>query len=146
MRMLYRILIQHWYERRMIRSLWETMLYIAKHSLVIHQLCTYVFIQFQWKSVFTRKTLIWGFVTALFIHILDWKKPKCTLRGDSIHKQWYSYEVKWNTVIKTEQLPGHGNTWRNHESILWSGRGPSEVLRALQFKLYSIWKRSNYRQ
>ena len=63
----------------------------------------------------------------------NWKQSRCPSVGECINKLWCIQTMKYYTVLKTNELPSTGKTWRTHICILLSGRRNLKSLHTIQF-------------
>ena len=60
------------------------------------------------------------FVSALFTVARTWKQPRCPSTDEWIMKMWYTYTIKYYSVIKKNKIMPFASTWMDLEIIILS--------------------------
>ena len=60
------------------------------------------------------------FTVALFTIARTWKQPKYALTEEWIKKMWYTYTMKYQSVIKKNKIMPFVATWMDSEIIILS--------------------------
>ena len=77
-------------------------------------------------SIYLEKIIIWKdtcppmFTVALFTIARTWKQPKYALTEEWINKMWYTYTMKYQSVIKKNKIMPFVATWMDSEIIILS--------------------------
>ena len=69
---------------------------------------------------------MWMFTTALFIIPQTWKQVVCPSVGEQVNKLCYIQTMKYDSVLKINELSSCEKTWRNVKCMLLSERSQSE--------------------
>ena len=72
------------------------------------------------------------FISAQFIAVKIWKRPKC-LSTDEWIKMWYMYTMEYYSVIKKNEILPFAATWMKLENIMLS-----EISQTEKEKYYMI--------
>ena len=60
------------------------------------------------------------FTAALFTVVKTWKQPKCPSTEEWIKKMWYTYTMKYYSVIKKNKIMPFAATWMELETLILS--------------------------
>ena len=60
------------------------------------------------------------FVSALFTVARTWKQPRCPSTDEWIMKMWYTYTIKYYSVIKKNKIMPFASTWMDLDIIILS--------------------------
>jgi hypothetical protein len=116
------ILIHCWWECKLVQPVWKTVWKLLK-KLEIE--LTYdpsilllgIYLK-KYKSGNNKDTCTPMFIVALFTISKLWKQPKCPATDEWIKKMWYTYTMKFYSVIKNEILSSAGEGMELENTIL----------------------------
>jgi hypothetical protein len=70
--------------------------------------------------IFNKDTCSTMFITALFIIVRCWKKPRCPSTEEWIQKMWYIFKMVYYSAIKNNDFMKFLDKWMYLEDIILS--------------------------
>ena len=113
-----------------------------KHTLTIWSSNHALWYLPKWaESVCPHKTYREMFTATLLITVKTWNQPRCPLIGEWISKLWYIHTMEYYSLLKRNELPSHGKTWKKAYNTKWKNK---KVVFHMILNYMSFWKSQNY--
>ena len=138
------MLLQCWWECKLIQSLWKTVWRFLKklgikppYDPAIPLLGIY-----PEETKIEKDTCIPLFIAALFTIARTWKQPRCPSTDEWIKKLWYIYTMEYYLAIKRNTFESVLMRWLNLEPVIQSevSQKEKDIYHSLRHMVYLLHK------